>query len=62
MIRYSLSTEELIKKRIQLIKLIGIIEEDKHIQLYKIKPNFFKEIDNINKIEKEEEHDLDSYI
>lgn len=62
MIRYSLSTEELIKKRIQLIKLIGIIEEDKHIQLYKIKPDFFKEIDNINKIEKEEEHDLDSYI
>ena len=32
------------------------------MQLYKIKPDFFKEIDNINKIEKEEEHDLDSYI
>ena len=62
MIRYSLSTEELIQKRIQLIKLIGIIEEDKHIQLYKIKPDFFKEIDNINKIEKEDEQDLDSYI
>ena len=62
MIRYSLSSEELIRNRMQLIKVIQIMEDNNKVELNKIKPNFIKEMESINKPGKEYEQDSDSYI
>lgn len=44
-VKLSLSCDEIIKDKINLIKIIRLIEKNKHFQLNQIKPEFIQKIE-----------------